>query len=75
MGVEPTILAAKDRINGFEGHEDHRTPFASTSAIQVVTRTEISRAPRIGDKPEAIRLRLLRLPTARRFVFRPSQPL
>lgn len=29
MGVEPTILAAKDRINGFEGHEDHRTLFAS----------------------------------------------
>jgi hypothetical protein len=29
VGVEPTILAAKDRINGFEGHEDHRTPFAS----------------------------------------------
>ena len=29
MGVEPTILAAKDRINGFEGHENHRTPFAS----------------------------------------------
>ena len=29
MGVEPTTLAAKDRINGFEGHEDHRTSFAS----------------------------------------------
>src|SRR3984885_9358285 len=29
VGVEPTILAAWDRINGFEGHEDHRTPFAS----------------------------------------------
>ena len=29
MGVEPTILAAKDRINGFEGHENHRIPFAS----------------------------------------------
>jgi hypothetical protein len=29
VGVEPTILAAKDRINGFEGHEDHRTSFAS----------------------------------------------
>ena len=29
MGVEPTILAVKDRINGFEGHEDHRTLFAS----------------------------------------------
>ena len=29
MGVEPTILAAKDRINGFEGHEDHRAPGAS----------------------------------------------
>jgi hypothetical protein len=29
VGVEPTILAAKDRINGFEGHEGHRTPFAS----------------------------------------------
>jgi len=29
VGVEPTTLAAKDRINGFEGHEGHRTPFAS----------------------------------------------
>jgi hypothetical protein len=29
MGVEPTIQLAKSRINGFEGHEDHRTPFAS----------------------------------------------
>ena len=29
MGVEPTILASGDRINGFEGHEGHRTPFAS----------------------------------------------
>ena len=29
MGVEPTTLPAKDRINGFEGHEDHRTLFAS----------------------------------------------
>ncbi len=29
VGVEPTILAAEDRINGFEGHEDHRTLFAS----------------------------------------------
>ena len=29
VGVEPTTLAAKDRINGFEGHEDHRTPFTS----------------------------------------------
>src|SRR4029077_16369659 len=31
VGVEPTILAAKDRINGFEGHENHRTPFASVN--------------------------------------------
>jgi hypothetical protein len=29
VGVEPTTLAAKDRINGFEGREGHRTPFAS----------------------------------------------
>jgi hypothetical protein len=29
VGVEPTTPAAKGRINGFEGHEDHRTPFAS----------------------------------------------
>ena len=33
VGVEPTILAAKDRINGFEGHEDHRTSFASVWII------------------------------------------
>ncbi len=31
VGVEPTIRLAKSRINGFEGHEDHRTPFASVS--------------------------------------------
>ena len=34
VGVEPTILAAKDRINGFEGHEGHRTPFASDAKIE-----------------------------------------
>ncbi len=33
MGVEPTILAAGDRIDGFEGHEGHRTPFASARII------------------------------------------
>src|SRR5271169_4277704 len=39
VGVEPTILAAKDRINGFEGHEDHRAPGASA----------VSKSPRILD--------------------------
>ena len=34
MGVEPTTLAAKDRINGFEGHEGHRTPFASVPTMK-----------------------------------------
>jgi len=34
VGVEPTTLAAKDRINGFEGHEGHRTPFASDQRTQ-----------------------------------------
>jgi hypothetical protein len=29
VGVEPTTLAAKASVNGFEGHEDHRTLFAS----------------------------------------------
>jgi hypothetical protein len=29
VGVEPTIRPAKGRIAGFEGREDHRTPFAS----------------------------------------------
>jgi|GEM_PF-6828699 len=33
VGVEPTILLAKSRINGFEGHEGHRTPFASRRII------------------------------------------
>jgi hypothetical protein len=33
VGVEPTILAAKDRINGFEGHEDHRAPGASVIGL------------------------------------------
>ncbi len=32
VGVEPTIRLAKSRINGFEGHEDHRAPFASNFA-------------------------------------------
>ena len=31
VGVEPTIRLAKSRINGFEGHEDHRTSFASVA--------------------------------------------
>ena len=31
VGVEPTTRLAKSRINGFEGHEDHRTPFASAA--------------------------------------------
>jgi len=42
VGVEPTILAAKDRINGFEGHEDHRIPFASTSTILQAARIDTS---------------------------------
>jgi hypothetical protein len=33
VGVEPTILPAKDRINGFEGHEDHRAPGASVTEL------------------------------------------
>jgi hypothetical protein len=33
VGVEPTTRLAKSRINGFEGHEDHRTPFASARII------------------------------------------
>ncbi len=33
VGVEPTIRPAKDRIAGFEGRGDHRTPFASASSI------------------------------------------
>jgi hypothetical protein len=33
VGVEPTIRPAKDRIAGFEGREDHRTPFASVGSI------------------------------------------
>src|SRR5579859_8245712 len=35
VGVEPTIRPAKDRIAGFEGREDHRTPFASAASIGV----------------------------------------
>src|SRR5713101_8133844 len=34
VGVEPTIRPAKDRIAGFEGRGDHRTPFASGSSIE-----------------------------------------
>src|SRR5258708_29980147 len=33
VGVEPTIRPAKDRIAGFEGRGDHRTPFASGGSI------------------------------------------
>src|SRR2546421_1995242 len=33
VGVEPTIRPAKDRIAGFEGRGDHRTPFASATSI------------------------------------------
>jgi hypothetical protein len=33
VGVEPTIRPAKGRIAGFEGREDHRTPFASVESI------------------------------------------
>ena len=44
VGVEPTILAAKDRIHGFEGHEGHRTPFASESDHAN------RRSPRIGTR-------------------------
>jgi hypothetical protein len=33
VGVEPTIRPAKGRIAGFEGREDHRTPFASEESI------------------------------------------
>ena len=35
MGVEPTIPPSGGRIAGFEGREDHRTPFASVSAKSV----------------------------------------
>ena len=33
VGVEPTIRSAKDRIDGFEGREDHRTLFASSAIL------------------------------------------
>ena len=33
VGVEPTIRTAKDRIDGFEGREDHRTLFASSAIL------------------------------------------
>jgi hypothetical protein len=39
VGVEPTTLAAGDRINGFEGHEGHRTPFASAVCKVIRVRT------------------------------------
>ncbi len=38
VGVEPTIRPAKDRIAGFEGRGDHRTPFASASSIEEAAR-------------------------------------
>lgn len=48
MGVEPTILAAKDRINGFEGHEDHRTLFASDE--ETVTAIDIAATVTCADR-------------------------
>jgi hypothetical protein len=50
VGVEPTILAAKDRINGFEGHEDHRTPFASIydKANRLRDLVDVRNLPRFG---------------------------
>jgi hypothetical protein len=33
VGVEPTPESAKDTGDGFEDHEDHRTPFASGKSI------------------------------------------
>ena len=38
VGVEPTTRLAKSRINGFEGHEDHRTPFASEMNVAPAAR-------------------------------------
>ncbi len=35
VGVEPTPEPAKDTGNGFEGHEDHRAPFASAQEYRV----------------------------------------
>jgi hypothetical protein len=39
VGVEPTTRLAKSRINGFEGHEDHRTPFASVVSKRIRLRS------------------------------------
>ena len=52
MGVEPTILAAKDRINGFEGHEDHRTLFASNfgKSIRVRGLLEVRNPARFDNR-------------------------
>ena len=38
MGVEPTTRLAKSRITGFEGREDHRTPFASAVCNKMITK-------------------------------------
>src|SRR5713226_78019 len=36
VGVEPTPEPAKDTGNGFEGHEDHRAPFASAIRARII---------------------------------------
>ncbi len=57
VGVEPTILAAKDRINGFEGHEGHRTPFASDVMTAKSSNDGFTLRNRAQGKPDPFRLR------------------
>ena len=64
MGVEPTILAAKDRINGFEGHEDHRAPGASVVGksqriLGLVAIHNFGRGARVPSRLQPLRERQL----------------
>src|SRR6185437_14322315 len=80
VGVEPTILAAKDRINGFEGHESRRTPFASAGSKRRIKISHFGpgwyafrgagKPPRLGDSGESTRFAVFTRLAASRTVFR-----
>src|SRR5712691_9288819 len=52
VGVEPTPEPAKDTGNGFEGHEDHRAPFASAIRARIIAQGfSWLASPRLVSRP------------------------
>src|SRR5712691_10746510 len=52
VGVEPTPEPAKDTGNGFEGHEDHRAPFASAIRARIIAQGfSWLASPRLAGRP------------------------